>query len=82
MDSLLHFRPRQVLETEDMVATFVEQELGRHDWAANWSAYKVKYPDFLNRIRGFFHRLGEEVNAQEIAKYIDTMVVQRPGRWR
>lgn len=79
---MLHFRQRQLLEVEDLAATFVEQELGRHDWAMNWSAYKVKYPDFLGRIRGFFHRLGEEVNPEEIARHIEAMIVQRPGRWR
>lgn len=82
MEALNHFRQRSAPETEDHVATFVENELGRHDWAANWSAYKVKHPDFLERIRGFFHRLGEQIDPEEVAKHLDTMVVHRPGRWR
>lgn len=82
MDVALHFPSRQILEVEDFVANFVENELGRHDWAANWSSYKVKYPDFLDRIRTFFHRLGEDVNPSDISSHLDRMVISRPGRWR
>lgn len=82
MDALHHYRPHTQLETEDHVATFVENELGRLDWASNWAAYKVKYPNFLDRITNFFRRLGEEVSATTIAKYIDGMVVSRPGPWK
>lgn len=82
MDLPLQFRPRQILEMEDLVATFVENELGRHDWANNWAAWKVKYPNYLDKIRGFFHQLGENVNPEEVARYIDQMILTRPGRWR
>lgn len=81
MDLPLLYR-RHVLETEDLVSTFIENELGRHDWMNNWPAYKSKYPNFLEKIRGYFHRLGEDVNPEEIAKFIDDMIVQRPGKWR
>ena len=64
------------------MATFVENELGRLDWAANWSSYKVNYPDYLDRISRFFSQLGESVNPSEIAKFIDLMVITRPGPWK
>lgn len=82
MEAVHHFTQRNPHETEDSVAKFVENELGRHDWAANWSTYKVKYPNYLERIKGFFHGLGEDVDANEIARQIETMIVARPGRWR
>jgi hypothetical protein len=82
VDAVLQYRARQILEMEDLVAAFVENELGRHDWANNWAAWKTKYPNFLERIKGFFHHLGEDVDPQEIATYIDRMIIARPGRWR
>jgi hypothetical protein len=82
MDAALFYRQRSAPEMDDLIATFVENELGRFDWANNWAAYKVKYPNYLPRIRGFFHRLGEDIDPEEIAKYLDTMVVARPGPWR
>ena len=82
MDAILQFRNRSVTPIDDLVATFVEQELGRHDWSCNWAVYKVRYPDYLERIRGFFHRLGEDVDPKEVARHIENMIVQRPGRWR
>lgn len=82
MDLPLQFRPRQILEMEDLVATFVENELGRHDWANNWAAWKTKHSNYLDKIRGFFHQLGEDVNPEEVARYIDQMILTRPGRWR
>jgi hypothetical protein len=82
MELPFQFRPRQILEMDDLVATFVENELGRHDWSANWPAYKVKYPNYLDRIRAFFEQQGEKVNAEDVAKHIDQMIITRPGRWR
>ena len=82
MDAAFHYRPRQILEMEDLVAQFVENELGRHDWAQNWAAWKVRYPNYLDKIRTFFHHLGEDVDPTEIARYLDNMILTRPGRWR
>ena len=82
MDAAYFYRPSQIAETEDLVAAFVENELGRHDWSANWPAWKVKYPNYLDKIRGFFFHMGQDVNPSDIASYIDNMIITRPGRWR
>jgi hypothetical protein len=73
---------RQFEDTDDLVATFVENELGRHDWMNNWAAWKVKYPNYLDKIRSFFERQGEQVNPEDVCKHIDQMILVRPGRWR
>ena len=82
MDTLLQFK-RHNLELEDLVTSFVENELGRLDWAANWPMWKTKNPDYLGQIQRFFYRNhGETVDPAEIAQYIDNMILTRPGRWR
>jgi hypothetical protein len=83
VDAALHFKPqRNSLDIEDDVAKFVENELGRHDWAANWPAWKVKHPNYRDKIRKFFWRLGDDIDPDEIVRHIDSMILTRPGRWR
>ena len=82
MDVPLQYKSRQILEVEDLVAAFVENELGRHDWANNWPAWKAKHPNYLEKIKGYFHHMGEDINPEEIVRYLDNMIISRPGRWR
>jgi len=83
MELAQQFPTRHPLETEDLVARFVEDELGRHDWASNWAAYKTQYPNYLDRIRNFFHRQGDDdINPETVVRHIDNMIISRPGRWR
>ena len=83
MDPTAHFAQRHhQSDMDDLVATFVENELGRHDWLHNWPVWKLKNQDYLSKIRSYFHQLGEDVNLEEVARYIDQMIITRPGRWR
>lgn len=82
MDANLQFRQRSAQDLDDHVATFVEQELGRHDWANNWAVWKVKHPNYLNKIRKFFWQLGDDIDPNEIVQHIENMILTRPGRWR
>lgn len=94
MDPLSHFTQRHhqpkdgndtavtFEEMDDLVAMFVNNELGRHDWAFNWAIWKVKHPDYLDRIKSFFLLQGEKVNPEDVCKHIDQMILTRPGRWR
>lgn len=82
MDPNLHYRQQSPQELDDHVATFVEQELGRHDWMHNWPAWKTKYPNYREKIRSFFWQLGVDIDPDDVIRHIDNMILTRPGRWR
>ena len=83
MEPGLHFpKRRTVLETEDIAADFVEQELGRHDWMHNWPVYKSKHADVRTRIAEWLKNAGYEADPADIEKTIERMLLMRPGRWR
>jgi hypothetical protein len=49
---------------------------------AHAKAARSLWPRWLDTIRKFFHRQGEQVNPEDIARHIDQMILTRPGRWR
>jgi len=88
MDPSLQYKARHSdLELEDLVTKFVEEKLGRHDWASNWPVWKSKQDgggttNHLDVIRNWFHQLGEDVDPNLVCRKIDNMILTRPGRWR
>lgn len=82
MDLAQQYPARHPLEIEDLVAKFVEEKLGRHDWASNWPVWKAKNAKYMDTIRAWFHQNGEDVDPRQIAAKIEDMIVSRPGRWR
>ena len=81
MDAALQFRSRQVLETEDIAADFIENEVGRHDWANNWPRYKAK-GDLRKRIARWLINAGYDSTPEAVEQAIDRMLLTQPGRWR
>jgi hypothetical protein len=81
MEPMQHFPARQVLETEDIAADFIENELGRHDWARNWPAYKAK-PGLRDRIATWLASAGYQAEPEAVEKAIDQLILTRPGKWR
>lgn len=73
---------RLVLETDDIAADFVENELGRHDWMNNWPKYKAKHGDVRGRIATWLANAGHVAEPEEIERTIERMMLTRPGRWR
>ncbi len=68
-------------DVEDIALEFVEQELGRFDWRNNWATAKASGA-LPQRIQAWLEAVGTNADAQEIIQYIDTLVADRPGRWR
>lgn len=76
----LIFRNRQA-DPEDLALTFVETELGRHDWRNNWQAAKAR-GNLRERIEEWLRTMGATHEPEELIRIVDDLVVNRPGRWR
>jgi hypothetical protein len=76
----LMFRTKSSPDTEDLALSFMEEEVGRFDWAANWAkikesgAARQKIQDWLTALR-------IEHDPEEIASYLDKLTADRTGRW-
>lgn len=81
MNPLLQFKSRHILEMEDVALDFIENEVGRHDWAKNWDVYRAK-PGLRERIAAWLANAGYEAEPEAVEKAIDQLILTRPGRWR
>ena len=66
--------------TEDIAIEFIESEVGRYDWMRNWPVYKTKWSP-VHKVGAWMRRVGYEGSAKDVVRFIDWMVVNRPGRW-
>lgn len=82
MDAALHFRPRVEHALEDVALDYVENEVGRHDWSANWQKLKQKHPDMKSKIQAWLQRYEIDHDPQGLIDFLDRMVTTRPGKWK
>lgn len=68
-------------DTEDLALTFVEEEVGRFDWSANWRTLKESGAA-LPKIRAWLDVLRIDHDPEAIARCIDQLDAARRGRWR
>lgn len=80
MSPELQFRTEAAHDTEDLALTFMEQEIGRHDWKNNWEKVKAK-GDVLIRIQNWLDALRVKHDPQSILDYLDQLGKERAGRW-
>jgi hypothetical protein len=69
------------MDVEDAALLFLEEEIGRFDWQANWEKVKSK-GGIQDRIQHWLSVLGVDLNPNEIVSYLDRLAVGRAGRWR
>ena len=69
------------MDTEDLALLFLENEVGRFDWQANWQKVKTK-GDIRNRIQHWLEALNVDHDPNEIVDYLDRLAIDRAGRWR
>lgn len=74
------FRTRSPADTEDLALLFMEEEVGRFDWANNWPKIKAT-GNARNRVQNWLNALQVEHNPDDIISYLDRMVAERSGRW-
>ena len=80
IDKLL---PPLIQVDEDIEASaldFVEQEVGRHDWRANW---QVVRKDILPKLDRWLKWSGYRLKPESVAEYLDDLVRRHPeATWR
>lgn len=76
----LMFRTKPAVDTEDLALSFMEEEVGRFDWSANWK--KIKESGAARqRIQDWLAAMRIEHNPDEIVTYLDRLTDERKGRW-
>ena len=69
-------------DVEDIALSFVEDEVGRFDWMNNWEKFKLKH-NAVSKMRAYLKYMKySDVKAEDVVKFIDGLVVERPGRWK
>lgn len=66
--------------TEDLALSFIEEEVGRFDWIANWPKFK-QTTDARQRVQDWLNALRIEHDPDEIIAYLDRLVAERSGKW-
>lgn len=84
MDAAIVYRPgRHAQDTEDLAYEFMEQEVGRFDWAANWPKFKANHAGILvQRVQAWLNYLGIDYDPNEIIQFLDHMVETGAGKWK
>jgi len=73
-------RTRQMVDVDDLAATYVEEEVGRFDFKNNWEALKRR-TNIQEKVRLWLEQLNVDTNPDEVIAVIDQMAASRPGRW-
>lgn len=73
-------RTRQTVDTDDLALTYVENEIGRFDFARNWEVIKSR-GNTLHRIRAWLDEQNVDSSPEEIIATIDRLASNRPGKW-
>lgn len=74
------FRTKVPVDTEDLALSFMEEEVGRFDWMANWPKIKAA-GTARQKVQNWLEALQIDHNPDEIVAYLDSMVTERKGRW-
>jgi len=74
------FRTRSAEDVEDLALSFMENEVGRFDWANNWAKLKSD-GTARQKIQDWLDALQIEHDPGEIASYLDQLTAERAGRW-
>lgn len=84
MHAAVMYRPgRHDQDTEDLAYEFVEQEVGRHDWAVNWPKFKANHAgDLVKRVQSWLDYLGIDYDPNEIISFLDGMIKNTSGKWK
>ena len=80
VEPAFHRRTRQAVDVDDLATTFVEEEVGRHDFKNNWEALKRR-TDIRERVQLWLDQINVDNNPDEVIATIDRMAASRPGRW-
>lgn len=80
MDFPQFFPTKRTDDVEDMALSFVEGELGRHDWQNNWKTAKAQ-GTAMPRLEAWLRVMDSGAASTEVYAYLDKLVDSRSGRW-
>ena len=69
------------LAIDEIAADFVEEEIGRYDWRANWQS-RSKSGDIHAQISQWLGRHGLNADPLSIIQTLDRWARKRPKRWQ
>jgi len=67
-------------EIEDLALLFVEEEVGRFDWRANWQKMRSENTGLL-RVKAWLSAIKSNHDPAKIIEFLDRMVQERSGHW-
>ena len=73
-------RTRQTADAEDLALLYMEEEVGRLDWANNWPKFKQR-GDIMARVQEWLDDLNVQLDPSEIINCLDQLVEKRAGSW-
>lgn len=71
---------RHEFDLDSAVSDFVEQEVGKFDWASNWLKLKAE-SDPVERVKAWATSYGLDLDAAELVRRLDAMA-EGGGAWR
>mgnify|MGYP003344650536 CR=1 FL=1 len=87
-DGALHKARGQVEESvadssdvESAACNYIEQEVGRYDWKANWEHHRSQ-PDLRAKLQAWLQHYDYQLSADAVVEFIDGTMMQAEGRWR
>lgn len=69
------------VDTAEIAADFIENEVGRHDWVNNWRVIRERQ-EALAKVQAFLTAYGLVGDAAAVVEMIDRMAQENPGRWK
>lgn len=67
-------------DVESAACNYIEQEVGRFDWKANWTHHRQR-PDVAAKIQAWLDHYEYGGTAEEVIRHIDDVMLRAEGRW-
>lgn len=75
-------KPDMSFITQDLALEYIEDEVGRIDWAHNWPQHKKLHGDSLKeKVAAWLSSYDIAHDPQSIIDYIDNDLMKRSGKW-
>jgi len=68
-------------DTEDLALTFMETEVGRHDWLNNWATVKAS-GDIRQKVGDWLKVMEIDHDPDALVDYLDHLAATRTGKWQ
>ena len=77
----MHEAVESAFDVESAACNYIEQEVGRYDWKANWEHHRQQ-PDTETKVQAWLDHYEYGGTAAEVIAFIDGTMMQAEGKWR